>query len=77
MGMFDIDPHGNASLSSPAYYEQEKMASMGQYKRRTFKETILDQIVAHKAKIDELQAVIDSMTPEVEKFVEAMQKARL
>lgn len=44
------------------------------YIPRGFRETIQDQIAYHKAKIEGLQAVIDSMTPEVEKFVEALQK---
>lgn len=41
---------------------------------RTFKETIADQIAYHQAKIADLEAVRDSLTPEVEKFVEAIQK---
>ena len=44
------------------------------YKPRTFKETIQDQIVFHQAKVTELEAVRDSLTPEIEKFVEAIQK---
>ena len=41
---------------------------------RTFKETIQDQIAFHKNKIADLEAVRDSMSPEVEKFVEALQR---
>lgn len=43
-------------------------------KPRTFKENIQDQIAHHKAKIADLEAVRDSMSPEVEKFVEALQR---
>lgn len=48
--------------------------ALGTYKQRTFREQIQDQIAFHKAKIDDLQEVLDSMSPEVEKFVEAIQK---
>jgi len=41
---------------------------------RTFKESIGDQIAFHRRKVEELQAVFDSLTPDIEKFVEAMQK---
>jgi len=41
---------------------------------RTFRETIADLIAYHEAKIKDLQAVRDSLTPEVETFVEAIQK---
>ena len=51
--------------------------ALGVYKPRTFKENIQDQIVAHQNKITELQNVLDSMSPDVEKFVEALQKANL
>jgi hypothetical protein len=47
---------------------------LGQFKSRTFKETIADQIAYHQRKIAELQAVTNSLTPEVEAFVEALQK---
>lgn len=43
-------------------------------RKRTFKETIQDQIAYHKAKVAELEAVNESLTPEIEKFVEAIQK---
>jgi len=43
-------------------------------KPRTFKETIQDQIAYHKSKIADLEEVRDSLSPEVEKFVEAIQK---
>jgi hypothetical protein len=46
-------------------------------KPRTFREQMQDQIAQHQAKIKDLQSVLDSMTPEVEKFVEALQKANL
>ena len=50
------------------------MQNQMQFKPRTFKETIADQIVYHQRKIDELNEVRDSLTPEVEAFVEALQK---
>jgi len=43
-------------------------------KPRTFKETIQDQIAFYKSKIADLEEVRDSLSPEVEKFVEAIQK---
>jgi len=43
-------------------------------KPRTFKESIADQIAYHQSKVEELKAVHDSLTPEIERFVEAMQK---
>ena len=43
-------------------------------KPRTFRETVQDQIAYHLSKIEDLQGVLESMTPEVEKFVEALQK---
>lgn len=43
-------------------------------KQRTFREQMQDQISHHQSKIKDLQAVLDSLTPEVEKFVEAVQK---
>ena len=46
-------------------------------RQRTFREQIRDQIAHHKAKITDLENVLDSMTPEVEKFVEALQKVNL
>jgi hypothetical protein len=46
-------------------------------KPRTFREQMQDQIAYHKSKIANLEAVLESMTPEVEKFVEALQKAEL
>ena len=51
-----------------------KSSSSTAYTPRTFKETINDQIAFHKAKIADLEAVRDSMSPEVEKFVEAIQR---
>lgn len=44
---------------------------------RTFKATLADQIAYHERKIAELKAVHDSLTPELEKFVEALQKVSL
>lgn len=54
--------------------EVPKEATLGSYKPRTFKETISDQIAFHKSKVAELEAVRDSLTPEIERFVEAIQK---
>ena len=61
-------------------YDMERTASAPtpmMMKPRTFRETIQDQIAHHEAKISELKGVLESMTPEVEKFVEALQKANL
>ena len=44
------------------------------YKLRTFKETLGDQILYHKRKVAELEAVHKALTPELETFVEALQK---
>ena len=44
---------------------------------RTFREQMQDQIAYHKAKIEDLENILNSMTPEVEKFVEALQKVNL
>jgi hypothetical protein len=43
-------------------------------KPRTFKETIQDQIAFHKSKVEDLEALVRSLTPEVEQFVEAIQR---
>jgi hypothetical protein len=53
---------------------EKSTGSLLEYKPRTFKETIQDQIAFHKNKVAELEAVRDSLSPEIEKFVEAMQK---
>lgn len=62
-------------------YEDQVMSMAKQtgqlIKPRTFREQIQDQIAHHESKIKDLQSVLDSMTPEVEKFVEALQKANL
>lgn len=42
--------------------------------QRTFKENLADQIAFHKRKISELEGVYTSLTPDLEKFVEALQK---
>jgi hypothetical protein len=62
---------GGECATSPSY---EGMQNVAKYQPRTFKETIADQIAFHQRKIAELQAVKDSLTPEVEAFVEALQK---
>lgn len=66
-----------AEMESKQAYPTGMQNANNPYKPRTFKENIQDQIAAHKAKIEELQNVLDSMSPEVEKFVEALQKANL
>lgn len=53
--------------------EAKSPESLG-YKQRTFKESIGDQIAHHERKVAELKAVYESLTPDIEKFVEAMQK---
>ena len=66
------------NLLSPGGYAGEAMkidpGTTGLVRPRTFKETIQDQIATHKMKIADLEAVRDSMSPEVEKFVEALQR---
>jgi hypothetical protein len=52
----------------------EGMLTDKAYTSRTFKETLADQIAYHERKITELKAVYDSLTPELEGFVEALQK---
>lgn len=59
-GQYDIEKYGAASGLA--------------IKPRTFKENIQDQIAYHKRKVAELEEVRDSLSPEIEKFVEAMQK---
>lgn len=58
------------------YGAKEEAMSLGGriVKRRTFKEQINDEIASHQARIKELQEVLDSLSPEVERFVEAVQK---
>lgn len=58
----------------PEAYSKEAAMNIAQYRPRTFKETLADQIAFHERKIAELKAVHDSLTPELEKFVEALQK---
>lgn len=70
MGIFNQMLRGGSNMDSM----QAKEAGPIGYKPRTFKQTIEDQIAHHKSKVAELEAVRDSMTPEIEKFVEAMQK---
>ena len=61
-------------MAKEAAYDRVSSGLAVPYKPRTFREQIQDQIAHHKAKVDDLEAVLVSMTPEVEKFVEAMQK---
>jgi hypothetical protein len=58
----------------PAYANQLQGLAKEVYTPRTFKETIGDQLAYHERKIAELKAVYNSLTPELEKFVEALQK---
>lgn len=69
MGMFDSMVRGYGNQCETA---SDSLAVP--MKPRSFKETIGDQIAFHERKIAELKAVYDSLTPEIEKFVEAMQK---
>ena len=57
--------------------EKAAADSLQGYKERSFKETVGDRIAHHKSEIAKLEAVLESMSPEVEKFVEAFQRARL
>ena len=57
-------------------YQADTPKAMGNslVRPRTFRETIQDQITSLQARIADLEAVRDSLTPEVESFVEAIQK---
>lgn len=72
MSMFNqMIQGGNANSDYPSATKSSYAIGV---KPRTFRETIQDQMAHHKSKIDGLQSVLDSLSPEVEKFVEAMQK---
>lgn len=73
MSLFDQMVRGGGQEATP-YYAKETGMLNAVPKPRTFKETIGDQIAYHQRKIDELTAVRDSLTPDVEKFVEALQR---
>ena len=64
---------GGLECEAPRAYAPEGMKN-ALARPRTFRETIADLIAYHEAKIKDLQAVRDSLTPEVETFVEAIQK---
>lgn len=68
---------GRGGMEKTAYDQASTQGMAIPYRPRTFKENIQDQIANHQSKIVELQNVLDSMSPEVEKFVEALQKANL
>ena len=64
-----------SNMIQGGYNQMEaKSSSPLGYNPRTFKQSIEDQIAHHKNKLAELEAVKESLTPEIEKFVEAMQK---
>lgn len=54
-----------------------KKSSLGTYEPRTFEEQIRDRIAHYQSQINNLQSVLDSMSPDVKKFVGALQKANL
>lgn len=66
------------ALGSMGSSEKQYNPSMGMQnslaKPRSFREQLKDQIAYHKAKIESIQAVLDSLTPEVENFIEALNK---
>lgn len=78
-----IMAHYNAREEKMAYEQADRAGSPMQLaggalvKPRTFKEQVQDNIAYHEAKIANLRAILDSMSPEVEKFVEALTKAEL
>ena len=43
-------------------------------KSRTLREQLQDQIAHHQAKVADLQAACDALTPDVEKALDALQK---
>lgn len=55
-----------------AYEEKDNSSKI--IKQRTFRENIQDQLTYHRSRIADLESLLDSMTPDVEKFVEAVQK---
>lgn len=66
------------SGSSPAYEQKmamDRMANANQPARpRTIREQLEDQIAHHKAKIADLEAACEALTPDVEKALDALQK---
>jgi prefoldin subunit 5 len=57
------------------YPAQEKLAAAGAVlKMRTLREQLQDQIAYHEAKIADLKAACDALTPDVEKALDALQK---
>lgn len=68
MGLLSIGR--GESYPNQGEYQEAKMG-LG---RRTFRQTVQDKIAYHQSQIDAAQAVLDSMSPEVERFVEAVQK---
>lgn len=73
MSIFNQMVRGSGPYDEPKMMGAELQQSQG-FKPRTFKETLSDQIACHERKIAELKAVYSSLTPELEKFVEALQK---
>ena len=46
----------------------------GQAAPRTLRQQLQDQIAFHRSKVDDLQAAVESLTPDVEKALNALQK---
>jgi hypothetical protein len=72
MSLFNQMLRGSASCE-PIGYDNPK-GLMNTAQPRTFLQTIDDQIAYHSSKIRDLQEVKDSLSPEVLKFVEAIQR---
>ena len=74
MSLFNQLIGGNYESAAKSAYPGQPGLANTIIKIRTFREQIQDQISYHQAKITDLEGVLESMTPEVEKFVEAIQK---
>jgi len=48
--------------------------AQGIYKPRSLREQLTDRIAQHQAQIDNLKEALDSMAPEVERALNALQK---
>ncbi len=68
---------GNSTNGPNEVIYDRAEGKMAVYRERTFKERIADKIAYHTAEIEKLKAVHDTMTPDLEKFVEALNKVRL
>lgn len=45
--------------------------------KRTYRERIQDKIAYHKSEIANLESLLNTLTPEVEKFIDASQKVHV